>query len=434
MDTRSQRELAAVIKRGLQSTSNQPVNQWTLGLVHSRLYLLESYWDDFQANHVAILHEAEEVNDDPYFTEGVYHEAETDYVTTKGLLFDIQARLQPGTTNVVRIPDNQSSISTQSRLPKITIPQFNGDRQQWESFKDLYRSLIHSDPTLKDVDKLYYLKTLVSGEALTAIQTIPITGDSYATAWSTLETRYGNKYLLVQSHLISLKRLRHLKEESLTELQKLIDELRRHREQLRALGRPVDHWDDWFVSIATDTMDSTTRRDWEEELQRLAPDINTSNDFYPTFTQLFTFLERRCRTLKSLEFSRSRPTTTPSKSTSGSTTRQTMTAVTMTAKCAKCEGPHYTGHCEIFQKLTPTDRREVAKQKKLCFNCLKDNHLSSTCPSTQTCRTCKRTHHTLLHSGSEKRPAGSTSYGTTPKKRMRTTNADNITTQESNSS
>ncbi|XP_043475800.1 uncharacterized protein LOC122507248 [Leptopilina heterotoma] len=335
MNTRPQLELASVIKRGVEATQDVRINQWTLGLIDSRINLLESYWSDFKSNHVALIYEAgETINTDPYFTEGKYYETETDYIMARGLLLDLQTRLRPAASQVNQSQPTQPPSSSQSRLQRITIAPFNGDRQQWESFKDLFRSMIHEDPTLKDVERLYYLKSLVTGEASTAIQTIPITGENYATAWATLEARYDNKYLLVQSHLISLRRLRHIKEESLAEIQKLIDELKRHRDQLRALGRPVDYWDDWFVSIATDIMDSTTRRDWEEELQRLTPVGGLSNEFYPSFDQLLTFLQRRSQTLRSLEISRNRSTTNSSKSTHSSSTRQATTAVTMTSKCA----------------------------------------------------------------------------------------------------
>lgn len=74
--------------------------------------------------------------------------------------------------------------------------------------------------------------------------------------------------------------MRSIKEESQAELQRLSDNLRRHREQLRSLKRPVNQWDDWFVSIASDYMDRVTRRDWEEELQRLSPERTAHHSFH----------------------------------------------------------------------------------------------------------------------------------------------------------
>ncbi|XP_060800708.1 uncharacterized protein LOC132901847 [Amyelois transitella] len=45
------------------------------------------------------------------------------------------------------------------RLPKITIPIFSGKYSEWSSFKDLFKSLIHNNSALDDVQRLHYLKT-----------------------------------------------------------------------------------------------------------------------------------------------------------------------------------------------------------------------------------------------------------------------------------
>lgn len=57
----------------------------------SRLDLLESYWRDFQDNHVNILQQTDyEITESPYFTEGTYYQIEKDYyVSTKEFLYDI---------------------------------------------------------------------------------------------------------------------------------------------------------------------------------------------------------------------------------------------------------------------------------------------------------------------------------------------------------
>ena len=125
--------------------------------------------------------------------------------------------LPPSSTH---IPDNPRA----TRLPRIVIPSFSGQREDWKSFRDLFRSLIHEDSNLSNVDKLYYLKTHVQGDAWFAIDDLQVTAANYATAWNNLEARYDHRWLLVQDHLKALKTLRALKEES-ANLQHLLDEL-----------------------------------------------------------------------------------------------------------------------------------------------------------------------------------------------------------------
>ena len=114
-----------------------------------------------------------------------------------------------------------------------------------------------------------------------------------------LKTRYEHRRILVQDHAFALRNLSPLREESAPGLQGMLDSLERHRDQLRALGRPVNEWDDWFVSCAATAMDPLTRRGWEDDLENLEA---AGEDLYvATFSSLTTFLRKRCRTLTSLE-------------------------------------------------------------------------------------------------------------------------------------
>lgn len=201
------RELKQVIRRHLQSIKDVPRNQWTAGLIESHLQLSDSYWVDFKANYVMLLQEfGDEKESEPYFAEGEYHQAETDHIEARAYLYDIQDQMSPSTSRHLSIPHQTTPVGG-SRLPRITVSPFNSDPQQWESFRDLFLSLIHGNSTLRDV-VLQYRKTLVTGEAQSATQNIPITRDNYEIAWSTLQVRFDNKYLLVQSHMHSLKRIR----------------------------------------------------------------------------------------------------------------------------------------------------------------------------------------------------------------------------------
>lgn len=49
------------------------------------------------------------------------------------------------------------------RLPQIKLQSFNGDVDQWLSFRDLFTSLIHWKAELPEVEKFHYLKGLSSG-------------------------------------------------------------------------------------------------------------------------------------------------------------------------------------------------------------------------------------------------------------------------------
>ena len=98
-----------------------------------------------------------------------------------------------------------------------------------------------SNGTTNDLRPIKGLKMakIIQRDARFAIDDLQVTAANYTTAWNNLETRYDHRRLLVQDHLKALKTFRPLKEELSASLQHLLDELKRHRNQLRTLGRPV---------------------------------------------------------------------------------------------------------------------------------------------------------------------------------------------------
>ncbi|KAL7079158.1 hypothetical protein ACQ4LE_001536 [Meloidogyne hapla] len=71
------------------------------------------------------------------------------------------------------------NIHSQVRLPKNSLPEFYGDLNLWPSFWDNYRSAIHENAHLTDIDKFNYLNGCVKGEAKKLIQNYFITEANY---------------------------------------------------------------------------------------------------------------------------------------------------------------------------------------------------------------------------------------------------------------
>ena len=65
--------------------------------------------------------------------------------------------------------------------------------------------------------------------------------------------------------------------------------------------------------------------------------------------------------------------------------------------CWMCSKPHKIWNCDAFNSKTVEDRRSSAKDLKLCYNCLSNNHQIKTCQSRLSCKVCNGRHHTLLH-------------------------------------
>ena len=67
---------------------------WTVGLITSRLELLDRYLCMFEENHVVLI-QAKTPQETPYFAQGTHSRMEAVYVEAGGRLFDAEARLRP---------------------------------------------------------------------------------------------------------------------------------------------------------------------------------------------------------------------------------------------------------------------------------------------------------------------------------------------------
>lgn len=61
-----------------------------------------------------------------------------------------------------------------------------------------------------------------------------------------------------------------------------------------------------------------------------------------------------------------------------------------------CKGTHNIYQCAEFLKLPVQSRIQEVQKHKLCFNCLRTNHLNKDCTSGH-CKKCSKKHNTLLH-------------------------------------
>lgn len=57
-----------------------------------------------------------------------------------------------------------SMVSNAVKLPPLDLPCFEGSYDNWTSFFDTFIALIHSNNTLSNVQKFYYLQSSLKGE------------------------------------------------------------------------------------------------------------------------------------------------------------------------------------------------------------------------------------------------------------------------------
>ncbi|GFW23235.1 DUF1758 domain-containing protein [Trichonephila clavipes] len=104
-------------------------------------------------------------------------------------LDELNVQNQGRTQNSVASSITSNSNVSNFRLPKLSIPQFNGHFKDWINFKDLFVSTVHSQVSISNVEKFQYLKGLLTNEPASLIKHMPLPNDSYEEAWQKLLDR-----------------------------------------------------------------------------------------------------------------------------------------------------------------------------------------------------------------------------------------------------
>ncbi|XP_063228908.1 uncharacterized protein LOC134534376 [Bacillus rossius redtenbacheri] len=291
---------------------------------------------------------------------------------------------------------NQCATGSSPRLPAIDLPHFQGNPTDWLSFSNLFEALVVDNRSLTNVERLSYLKSSLSGDALAVIQALPLTDSNYSIAWELLSKRYSNKRLIVSLHIEAIMQIPSVSLEAPASVNKMMSLLAEHIAALRVLDVNVEKCDPLLLHIIEAKLDKVLRNQWELF-------INDKGAELPKLTEFLLFLEgyRRAaesqlvtsgKTFKSKSSIYSKPASryVQHQSFAGNT-------VSKSVKCFICSGPHEIYQCPKFLESSPKERYQMVRSGNLCLNCLRTSHHASACLSSSHCRSCDSRHHTLLH-------------------------------------
>lgn len=288
---------------------------------------------------------------------------------------------------------NNSKLT--AKLPKLNLPTFDGNYKNWPSFYDLFKSLIHENDELSNVEKFQYLLTSLEAEPLALVKGIPLTDTNYPVAFDMLERRYQNKRILATQYYNEIVNAPSIQRATSKDLRLILNIFSENVAALRVLHLPVEHWDFLLFNMLLNKLDSKTRTSFELE--------NSLSQDLPTYRQLISFLERQCLALESVQYTYSNVSdkvkSKPKVQHSNSHQRSTFMTLpqNVDSKCLLCSAPHPLFKCQSFLAKTPHERFAFAKQHKLCVNCLVSPHSLKNCSSSHKCRICRLPHHTTLH-------------------------------------
>ena len=301
--------------------------------------------------------------------------------------------------------DLESKDVVKPKLPKITLPKFNGDIVKFRGFWDRYESAIHNNQSLSEVDKFNYLHALLEGSAARSIQGLALTETNYRAAIDLLKNRFGNTQQVISAHMDELLKLPPCSGERTQQLRAIYDKVCVNVRGLEALGVSAEQYGSFLIPVIMAKLPVEVRL----QVARI-----TTNDVWK-IDELIGIIkgEVEAREISDAVRVNERKYTDMTHK-SGISSSGTASSLTVTSreqgpgrrKCVFCGDDHYSSSCEKIKDVSV--RRDLIRKDGRCFICLAKGHRAAQCRSPKRCRKCNNRHHQSLceetQQSSEPRP------------------------------
>jgi hypothetical protein len=278
-----------------------------------------------------------------------------------------------------------SSTSKTARLPKLRLPTFDGTFTKWTAFWETMESDVMNG-NFSDITKFNYILGQLKGVALDAVTGIHASGDNLKTLTETLKERFGQQRKIVRAHVCSIYDIEP-PGHNYAALSQFYNHVMGDIRSLNNLGVNTEECAAFIIPL----MERKLPRQFQDKMGTSGQDEDFNlKAFLDTFTKHLNNLGER--------FSENDKSTPRNKLSDSSNRKHNMSAATLVANgskpksCAFCDGDHYPTTCVKGD----SDRFDVVKAKRLCFNCLRP-HAAKNCSNRRNCNVCNRRHHTSLH-------------------------------------
>ena len=232
-------------------------------------------------------------NTDDQMEAEIVHQDEID-MKLKSLIRKIESWLSANFTVQESPPeDSLSSVSSHRekniRLPRIELPTFDGAYKDWVPFYDMFKGTVDNHASLPAVQKLYYLKGALRGEAKNLLAHLPTTDANYSVALNLLQGRYENQFMITKAHLTNIFKIGAVKPDHPESLRKLLNSFTENEMALKALGLGSTECDFLWIHILSEKLDTVSAREWQ--LSNKDGKVKTLQEFRQFLDQRATALE-----------------------------------------------------------------------------------------------------------------------------------------------
>ncbi|XP_013147507.1 PREDICTED: uncharacterized protein LOC106110289, partial [Papilio polytes] len=139
---KNQIDLFERLEKAQSNYKKSPKSRITKGYVETRINILEKLHTEFNSNHKELIQiiKPEQAEVLPYFTKDAHDEFEEMYIAYMSDLKELQDKF----TEKHKYESNTMPCN-EVKLPRIQLPTFSGNYEEWQTFYDMFVSLIHNN-------------------------------------------------------------------------------------------------------------------------------------------------------------------------------------------------------------------------------------------------------------------------------------------------
>ena len=318
----------------------------------------------------------------------------------------------------LKVQKKQASITemimvqqVRSLLPCHKPPTFSGDLMEYSRFINAFESLIESKVE-SPIERLYFLDQYTTGKAKEVIKgCIEMkSDDSYDRAKALLKKHFGDPFKVANAYITKLTKWPSVKAKDGKRLQEFSIALEHAKNATTGLPYMDDLNTAQVLRQLWEKLPLYLRSKWTERASKIR-NTQSRNATFDEFSKFVNeqadlatdpvFSEEFSENLK--EESKDRPgdggryRRVKSTRNFGMEVKEREEHKGRIKNCGLCSKLHNLNECEEFGKRTLSQRKDLIREKGLCFGCLKPGHISSKCTDKLTCKTCEKKHPSVLH-------------------------------------
>ena len=296
-------------------------------------------------------------------------------------------------SGVTVVSRQQYEVEKSFKLPKIELAKFNGSIRDWLQFWSLFKKIDKNSKIDNEHKFQYLLQAMVPGSrAAELVKSYPPSEENYSKVIESLKNRFGRDDLLIEVYVRDLLQLvLNSGVRSTVQLSSLYDKIESYLRALDTLGVTADKYATMLFPLVESCLPEDLLRAWQRccaVTGRMNNEGTESTEAKDRLNRLIGFLEDEVRNELRISMATEKFGFTsksdkidnkPQKSTEQAPKRNVPSATNLLAasetKCLFCDSNHESENCKKAASWTLEKRKEFAKSKGACLDCLIIGHI-----------------------------------------------------------